>query len=246
VAPLGWGLILNGLLFLPVVLVVALLPPGGIPADPPKGGRPWRDIRDIFVKNREMRWVALVACGMVIFVAPLGTLLVPITEDLRQAPLIAAAGVLSASIGIGRCFSSKLVDRLCRGRTESSASALADIGAGGTLLLFAVTSALLTGPLELLVWIPIGMAYGAFRFAGRALSVGAANEAAGAEHPTKALAALFLVSALVGPLGVMLWGVIIDMASATAAVTAAAIGLIVIVVGLSLRRSAHPLSPGAD
>ncbi len=178
-------------------------------------------------------------------VAPMSTLLVPITEDLRQAPLIAAAGVLSASIGIGRCFSAKLVDRLTRGRDESSAAALADVGAGVALLLFAVTSALLTGPIELLAWMPIGMVYGAFRFAGRALSVGAAHQAAGAEHPTKALAALFLVSALVGPLGVMLWGVMIDMTSATAAVSAAAIGLIVIIVGLSYRRSARPLSPGA-
>jgi hypothetical protein len=245
VAPLGWGMIIDGLLFLPLALVVAFRPPADIPADPATRGRPWRDIRDIFVTNRQMRTVAIVACAMVIFVAPMNTLLVPITDDLRQAPLLAAAGVLSASIGLGRCFSAKLVDRLSKGRTELSASALADVGAGVVLLLFAGTAALLTGPLELLVWIPIGLAYGAFRFAGRALNVGAANEAAAVHHPAQALAALFLVSALVGPVGLMLWGLLIDTTSTTIAVVVAAVGIIALVAVLGYRRSPRPVAPGA-
>jgi hypothetical protein len=246
VAPLGWGIILNGLLFLPLALLAAFRPPANIPADPAKPGRPWRDIRDIFVTNRQMRMVAIVACAMVVFIAPMNSLLVPITDELRQAPLLAAAGLLSAAIGIGRCFSAALVDRLSKGRTALSASVLADIGAGVVLLLFALASSLLTGPIELLVWVPIGMAYGAFRFAGRALNVGAANDAAATHHPAQALAALFLVSALVAPLGLMMWGNLIDITSTTTAVIVAAISIIVITVAFTYRRSARPLSPGTD
>jgi len=246
VAAPGWGMIINGLLFLPLALIAALRPPANIPPDPAKAGRPWRDIRDIFVTNRQMRTVAIVACAMVIFIAPLNTLIVPITDDLRQAPLLAAAGLLSAAIGLGRCFSAMLVDRLSRGRTELTASVLADVGAGVVLLLFALSSALLTGPVELMVWVPIGIAYGALRFAGRALNVGAANDAAAAHHPAQALAALFLVSSLVAPLGVMMWGILIDETSTTAAVTVAAIGIFVIIAAFTYRRPASPLSPGTD
>ena len=71
-----------------------------------------------------MQMVAIVACAMVIFVAPINTLLVPITDKLRQAPLLAAAGLLSAAIGLGRIFSVALVDRLSKGRTELTASRL--------------------------------------------------------------------------------------------------------------------------
>jgi hypothetical protein len=245
-------MIIDGLLFMPLATVVALRPPANIPADPTAPGRPWRDIRDIFVTNRQMRTVVVVACAMVIFVAPMNTLLVPITDDLRQAPLLAAAGLLSAAIGLGRCFSEKRVDRLSKGRTEVEASMLADIGAGVVLLLFALSAALLTGPLELLVWFPIGLAYGAFRFAGRALNVGAANEAVAAgaspaaHHPAQALAALFLVSALVGPVGLMLWGVLIDFTSTTAAVTTAAAGIIIVVAVFARRRPARPPAPGGE
>lgn len=245
-APLGWGLIINGLLFLPEAAVAGLWPPAQDPAGPAEAGRPWHDIRDIFVGSRQMRLLAMMACGMVIFVAPLSSLVVPITHDLRHEPLFIGAGLLAAALSAGRFFAPALVDRLSRGRTELAAGALAALGAGAMLLLFAVTSMLLTGFSELAVWVVIGLVSGAFRFTQRALSVGAAHDAAAGHHPAKALAALFLVSGLVAPIGLMLWGVLIDVMSAPAAVSVAAIGAMAVFAPMAMRSSARRWSSKAE
>ncbi|MFZ4517682.1 MAG: MFS transporter [Microthrixaceae bacterium] len=217
VVPLGWGLVLNGALTVPLVWFTERHPPPAELAEPPRPGRPWRDIRTSLAESRTLRLVALLGCAVTVFVAPLSSLIVPITQDLRHQPLLVGAGLLLAAMAAGEFMSPRVVGVVVRGRSELTASALAAVGAGLSLVVFSVTALLLTDRTELGTWALIGIAFGALRYASRALTVGAASEARGPEHATGSLAALTLTAGLAAPVGTLLWSALIGGLGAEAA-----------------------------
>lgn len=215
--PLGWGLLLNGALTLPLVVSTRRTEPPTALAEPPRSDRPWRDIRTSLAESRDLRLAALLGCAVTVFVAPLSSLIVPITQDLRHEPLLVGAGLLLAAMAAGEFLSPRVVALVVRGRSELAASADAAFGAGITLLAFSLSALVLTDAAELVAWVVIGVGFGATRYASRALTVGAATESRGPAHSTGSLAALTLTAGLAAPVGSLLWSGLIGGVSAEAA-----------------------------
>jgi len=183
-----------------------------IPADPAQAGRPWRDIRPTSSSaTGQMRTVAIVGVRHGhLTSAPMNTLLVPITDDLRQAPLLAAAGLLSAAIGLGRRLFRPSWSIGCPAWPEPSlsASVLTDIGAGVVLCWLRRHLGPVDGPNRAAGLVPDRS--GLRRHSGspgeRSTSARRQRSGSGPTIRPQALAALFLVSCPGGAAGVMMCG----------------------------------------
>jgi len=248
VVPLGWGLVLNGLTVVPLVLVVARVAPASEPATPRPAGQPWRDARAALVGSRTLRWTAVLGASSIFFFGPLTSLVVPIAQDLRQSPLVVGAGFLMAAFAVGEFLSPRVVRAFSGGRDDLSAGSLAAIGTGVSLVVLGVTSLVLSDRVELAAWLVIGVAFGALRYAARAFFIGSAAESGPPEDASHNLAAAMLVSGLAGPIGTMAWSAMIAGVSADAAVLAAGVGAVAVamIVAAAARRAAGPqlASPG--
>ena len=238
---LGWGLVLNGLTIIPLVATVARTTPATEPSTPRATYRPWRTAWSALAGSRTLRWTAVLGASSLLFLAPITSLVVPIAQDLRQSPLVAGAGLLMAAFSIGEFLSPVTVRRLRTGRHDLPAGAIAGAIAGATLLVLGVVSAVLVDRLELLVWLVVGVAFGAFRYASRACFTGAAAEAGPPEDASTNLAATMLVSGLAAPVGTTLWSGVIDQVSADAAVVIGGLGGLVLglVVLAASRATGH-------
>jgi MFS family permease len=238
---LGWGLVLNGLTIIPLVATVARTTPATEPSTPRATDRPWRTAWSALAGSRTLRWTAVLGASSLLFLAPITSLVVPIAQDLRQSPLVAGAGLLMAAFSIGEFLSPITVRRLRTGRHDLPAGAIAGAIAGATLLVLGVVSAVLVDRLELLVWLVVGVAFGAFRYASRACFTGAAAEAGPPEDASTNLAATMLVSGLAAPVGTTLWSGVIDQVSADAAVVIGGLGGLVLglVVLAASRATGH-------
>jgi MFS family permease len=242
VVPLGWGLVLNGLTVIPLVVIVSRVSPTAEPSTPRAADRPWRDARASLAGSRPLRLTAALGASSLFFFGPLTSLVVPIAQDLRQSPLVAGAGFLMTAFAVGEFLSPRVVRVLSGRRDDLSAGALAGVGAGVSLVVLGVTSLVLSDRVELAAWLVIGVAFGALRYAARAFFVGSAAEAGPPEDASHNLAAAMLVSGLAGPFGTMAWSAVIGGVSADAAVLAAGIGAVVAgaLVGRAARGGADP------
>lgn len=224
---LGWGLVLNGLSILPLVATVGRAAPAVEPSTPRASDRPWRTAWSALAGGPTLRWTALLGASSLVFLAPITSLVVPIAQDLRQSPLVAGAGLLMAAFSIGELLSPIAVRRLRPGRQDLPAGAIAGVIAGVMLLLLGGVSAVLVDRLELLVWLVVGVAFGAFRYASRAFFTGSAAEAGPPEDASTNLAAAMLVSGLAAPIGTTMWSGVISQVSADAAVLIGGLGALV-------------------
>jgi MFS family permease len=228
VAPLGWGLIANGLLTIPLAVIVSRFSPLAALSDPIERGRPWHDVWGSLRGSEALRRVTLLACVVALCIAPLALLLVPITQDLRHQPLLVGSGLLMAAMALGEAFSPKLVRRLSIRHADLPSSAVTAIGAGVVLILFGISSVLLSGPVELGVWTLISVAFGVFRFASRAFTIGATAESRAPELVASSLATMMLVAGLFAPIGTFVWSLLIGYFSASTAVLCGGVAMIVL------------------
>jgi len=228
VAPLGWGLIANGLLTIPLAVIVSRFSPLAALSDPIERGRPWHDVWASLRGSEALRRVTLMACVVALCIAPLALLIVPITEDLRHQPLLVGSGLLMAAMALGEAFSPKLVRRLSIRHADLPSSALTAIGAGVVLILFGISSVLLSGPVELGVWTLISVGFGVFRFASRAFTIGATAESRAPELVASSLASMMLIAGLFTPIGTFVWSLLIGYFSASTAVLCGGVAMIVL------------------
>jgi len=242
---LGWGLVINGLSIVPLVATVRSSAPAAEPSTPRASDRPWRTAWSALAGSSTLRWTAALGASSLVFLAPITSLVVPIAQDLRQNPLVAGAGLLMAAFSIGEFLSPIAVRRLGPGREDLRAGAVAGAIAGAALLVIGLVSAVLVDRLELLVWLVIGVGFGAFRYALKAFFTGAAAEAGAPEDASVNLAAAMLASGLAAPIGTAMWSGVISRVSADAAVLIGGLGALVVGVVVAGATRRTPTSPNA-
>lgn len=230
----GWGLIGSALLTAPIALLVLVRhPAGGFPAERASakgGGGPLAHLS----QSRELRRVSVLAAGVAIFVAPMISMVVPITQALRQSPLISGAGIMLAGVALGRLATPAIVSRLHRGRDDLSASLIAISCTGALMLAIALSNLLFSGRLELVVWAIIGTAVGATRFASRSLTVGAASASLGAGHGVAGVSTMALVAGISVPIGTLAWGLALSVVPPALVLCLGACGIVAVATLLRL------------
>ena len=240
----GWGLIGNAVLSVPLGLLVLCRPPAvGFPAVN-HDGRGWRAPWLDLARSRPLRRTAGLSAAVAICVAPMISMIVPIAQSLRQSPLIPGAGIVLAGVALGRLATPTIVTRLRNGRDDLAASLLAITATSSFMLALAVSSMMLTGRVELVVWAVIAMGIGATRFASRSLTLGAANSSLGAGRGLQGIAAAVMVAALAAPIGTLTWGVALSVMPPWAVLAISAGALLT--VALVLRSTLSPSEPVGD
>jgi len=222
--PPGLGILVRGALVVPLVIVLATVSPRGrLSVATRRGGGSWRILAAHVRTPGPLRAVVALSCAMAIFVLPYLSLIVPITAALRQVPLATGAGLLMAGTAIGEVLSLPLVASLQRRLPSLSAAAAAAILCGGCMALFAVTSALLSQQVELVVWFVIGVGFGGARYAVKSLELDAAVNCAVAD--ADAIATVSFVKTAVAPIGLLLWAGIMTVVSVEAALLVGCVGV---------------------
>jgi MFS family permease len=204
----GWGLVINALLTIPLLVVLTRVTPGIEPPTPPRTARPWRSAARRLASNRRLRWSAALGSSSVLLLAPVIALVVPVAESLRQVPAVGAAGVLMASFAAGEIFAPWSVAFAQRRTDDLTGGEIAGAIAGALLIIFGIASAFLSQRPELVAWILLGVPFGIFRFAARALYVGTTADAG--DDPAGNLASANTVVFLAAPVGTFLFGLSLD------------------------------------
>ena len=99
---------------------------------------------------------------------------------------------------------------MCSSDLDLHAGQVAGALGGLMLIALAVCSALMTDRLELIGWVLICVPLGIFRFAARALYVGAVADAGGPEFASVNFAAADTAVMLMAPVGTLLFGLTLD------------------------------------
>ena len=82
--------------------------------------------------------------------------------------------------------------------------------------------------IELWIWLIAGLGFGAMRYGGRALNLGAATDAGSDQDSGEMVATFVFVSSIAAPVGVLLWGFLMNRVSVEAAVFAGALGTLLV------------------
>jgi MFS family permease len=209
-AAFGWGLIIDALLTVPMLIVLTRVLPTREPAPPTRTRHPLRSTWRRLSASRHLRWTAVLGVSSVIFLAPIMGLVVPVADDLRQEPAVAAAGLLLAAFAIGEIATPWAVRFAQRTSTELRAGQIAGTLGGVMLAALGVASSLLNGRVELVAWAVLAVPLGVFRFAARALYVGSAADADPPEDAAADLAAADTAVLLMAPLGALVFGATVN------------------------------------
>ena len=221
----AWGLLARGLFEIPLIVVLVVTRPARDPDIPRATPAVWRDLRTDIASNPRMRRLVLLGVGLTIFALPLSELIVPIASDLRQSPLVSGAAIMLASIALGQSLSVFPVTWLTA-RLPKEKSAIVMAGARGVaLLVYCLASLALTGSAELAAWAVIGLGLGMAGAASGALMVGALVKTVPRNDAARAIVAFAFCCTLASPVGLMLWGIIIDFVSVEAALAVGALGV---------------------
>lgn len=204
----GWGLVINALLTIPLLVVLTRDTPGIEPPTPQRIVRPWRSAARRLASNRRLRWSAALGSSSVLLLAPVIALVVPVAESLRQVPAVGAAGVLMAAFAAGEIFAPWSVAFAQRRTDDLTGGEIAGALGGASLIAFGVASVFLSHRPELVVWLLLGVPFGIFRFAARALYVGTTADAG--DDPAANLASANTVVFLAAPIGTFLFGLGLD------------------------------------
>ena len=234
----GWGLVARAILGIPLALFVLLRSPAVEPAAPDARGGAWADMLSRVRSNSALRRAALLGCGVGMFAAPMASMIVPIAAALRQSPLISGAGILMAAMSAGELFSPIVVSRFGRRKSNLRAAAIASIWCAGFIAIYGCASLVFSHRIELWIWLIAGLGFGAMRYGGRALNLGAATDAGSDQDSGEMVATFVFVSSIAAPVGVLLWGFLINRVSVEAAVFAGALGTL-LVSSLFLSRRAE-------
>ena len=222
----GYGILTRGLLALPLVVVIAVVQPiaGEVQRPSPRSSGVRGVLRDAFAVN-DLRVVITLSSAVAVFALPYLSLIVPIAAALRQTPLASGAGLLMAGTSVGEIMSPLLVSRLQRRLSALPAAVAAAAGCAGCLLVFAAVSALTSDEAELALWVAIGIAFGALRYAVKSLELDAAVNSG--VDSTEAVAVVSFAKSAVAPVGLLLWSVLMWGASVEFALLVAGVSLLV-------------------
>jgi hypothetical protein len=222
--PSGYGILARGILAVPLVVVLAFIPPaGGEIRSRTRHGGGLRAVAKEVVTPGSLRIVIALSAAVAVFALPYLSLIVPIAAALRQTPLASGAGLIMAGTAAGEMMSPILVGRLQARFASLPAAIAAAVGCAGCLLVFAATSAVLSDRSELLVWTGIGVAFGALRYTVKSLELDAAVSS-GRDH-TEAIAAVSFAKSLTAPLGLLIWSALMWAFSVEVALVVAGAGL---------------------
>jgi MFS family permease len=213
----GWGLVIRSILQIPLIVVLLRVAPAAEPKDPRPSDRPWRDMRDRLTGNSQLRRAALLGCGLCIFAVPMVSLIVPIVDALRQTPLLPGAGIVMASMAIGQLTCPYFVAKLGAHRHKITAASAAALVCGVLLLAYGCAALAFSDHAELGAWALVGFFFGGMRFTSRALNMGAVAASDSEENSASVIAAFTFITGLVSPVGVLLWGVMVNRVSPEAA-----------------------------
>lgn len=242
VVPLGWGLVLDGLMSLPLVALVRFRRPPVEPVTPRQTPRPWHEVRERLTRNARVRQAALVGVACLFFLAPVSSLVVPIAQQLHEGAITGAA-VLMVAFALGEFASPQVVERMFRRRSDLPGSSLALAMAGLILVALAAVSLVFAGRGELVAWLVVGVLFGAFRYASKAMFMGAAAEAGTEEDAPRNVSAALVVGGFAAPFGIVMWSGLVDIVSAEAALLVGGAGGVL--AGLMLFRSSKRRSQAA-
>ncbi|HAM24976.1 MAG TPA: hypothetical protein DCM51_05410 [Actinobacteria bacterium] len=126
---------------------------------------------------------------------------------------------------MGEIMSPLLVSRLQKRLSALPAAVAAAAGCAGCLLVFAAVSALTSDEAELALWVAIGIAFGALRYAVKSLELDAAVNSG--VDSTEAVAVVSFAKSAVAPVGLLLWSVLMLGASVEFALLVAGVSLLV-------------------
>ena len=221
----AWGLLARGLFEIPLIIMLMVARPAHEPEPPPSSRAVWRDLRADITGNPLMRRLLVLGVGLTIFALPFTELMVPIASDLRASSLVSGAAVMVASVAVGQSFAIWPVTWLSARVPQPRSSIAMGATRGVGLALYCAASLIFTGSLELAVWAVIGLAFGMSRSASGALMVGAVVTTVTQENKSRAIVAFAFCCTLASPLGLLLWGLIIDFASVETALAVGALGV---------------------
>ncbi|MBM3686802.1 MAG: MFS transporter [Actinobacteria bacterium] len=222
--PPGVGIFARGLLVIPLVVVLATVAPrGAFPKGQQRGGRAYSTLLQHVRTPGPLRATVAVTCTLSVFALPFLSLIVPITSDLREVPLLPGAGLLMAGSAVGEVFAPLLVTLLQRRLRSLPAAAICGLACAGCLLAFALASFIWTGQRELAAWILVGLGFGAARFTAKALQIDAAVTSGAPDG--EAVATLSFVKGVCDPIGLLLWALLMTFVSVEAALLVACVGL---------------------
>ncbi|MEI6663580.1 MAG: MFS transporter [Actinomycetes bacterium] len=222
----GWGLFARAVVGIPFAIFIWLKPPPVEPHSPKPERGPWTTMYVSVRDNRELRRASILGWSVSMLAAPLASLIVPVADALRQSPLLPGAGILMAGMYIGQLLSPAIVKRLSIGRSEINASAIAAIWTGLLLAVYGAASLIFQMKPELIVWAIIGLVFGALWLAQRSINLQAATDAGDEATTGEAVAVFMFAVSLAAPIGVLIWGLLINHVSVEAAIFAGAAGTV--------------------
>ncbi len=231
----GIGLVAAGLVKIPLLIVLARHAPAHALATPERPKAPWHEIRGAFAESPTLRRTAVMGVSMALFAAPVMTLVVPIAQSLRHAPLYQGAGFLMVGFAIGELLSPQVVSKLPHGGRPLINAARTGAIAGGFLIALGLVSGFFSFRTELGLWAVVAIGIGAFRFASRAYSQGSAAASRGLENAASSLTAAAFIAGIAGPIGVLGWSLALGSLGAEVTAALAGVALAIVSTGVFLR-----------
>lgn len=219
----------NAALTLPFVAVVMLVRPAAEPQRPLPVHHPWRTMLSSIRTNPRLLRASVLGLMSGALVVPLASMVVPVTRDLDH-DLAIHAGLVLAAISLGAVLSPLPVYQLGTRMGPLRSSGFSYAITGGVLVVLAVVAALLSRTPQLVAVAAVAVVYGATSSAGSNLLVeDAANSAATVEQEQESLAVFFLLTGLGAPIGTVLWGRTIDVASVPVLFTIVGIVMVIFI-----------------
>lgn len=242
----GIGLLAAGLVKIPLLVVLGRHAPSGDLATPERPKTPWHEIRGAFAESPVLRRTAVMGVSMALFATPVMTLVVPIAQTLRHAPLYQGAAILMVGFAAGELLSPTIVSRLPHDIPPLINGARTGAIAGLFLVVLGLVSGFFSFRTELALWALVAIGIGAFRYASRAFSQGAAAQSRGLDRAASSLAAAAFASGVAGPIGVLGWSIGLGSigAEATAAIAGACLAIAATIVFVKMSRDPQaPVAP---
>jgi MFS family permease len=228
----GWGVLAAGLATIPFALLSIRPTPTAETAKPLAGPSPAVSTWQMLRSSPELRTAVLLGAALACVVAPVVSLVVPISDELFHQNFILTAGVMMASLSVGEAMAAPLIKWLRRAREDLPAARICGLGCGFLLLLFAADVYAFGDRLvlELIFWVIISLAFGACFYSARALSLGAAVSSGAGGDASRMISVFLFAATVAAPLGVLGWSMAIEYLSVRHALSAAALATLAVLV----------------
>ncbi|MFN8124976.1 MAG: MFS transporter [Candidatus Nanopelagicales bacterium] len=221
----------DAVLTLPLIAVLVMLAPNAPFGKVASIKRPWHDMFRQLRSNPRLRRAAGLGLATAVFVAPLVSMVVPLTRSMDHY-LALHAGIVIAFISLGEIFAPLVVRRIGRRWGALRSASAAYLGAGVLLMAIAGWVILTERTSEFAGVCAFAMLFGAMHFGGTALLIADASGSAEGAEQQEALSAYFFVLGIGIPLGTILWGQLLGVMPATTLLLLTGGAMLLIVCGL--------------